>query len=102
MTKLKLSCQRGARVPLKRLQYLTNFKQSIGFTMTKSMQHCFVFVSMANITLARRDTFLDQPRSRIRKHTLASFRNAQLHLTTLFCDSVIRKAEVEISQYKRD
>ena len=34
------------------LQYLINFKQSINFAMTKTMQYTldFVFVSLANIT----------------------------------------------------
>ena len=57
------------------------------------MQHLpdFVFVSMANATLARRDAYLDHLRSGIKQDT---FKLAALwHLATLFMDSVLKKAE---------
>ena len=59
------------------------------------MQHLsnFVFISMAYITLARRDSYLDHLRSGIKLDTLNSLRNTPLHMATLFPDSALKKAE---------
>ena len=47
---------------------------------------------MANIILARRDSYLDQGRSGINQDTLAALRTASLQLATQFLDNVLKKA----------
>ena len=59
----------------------------------------FVFVSMANLTLIRRDYYLSHVRSGIKPDTLAALRTAPLQLTTLFPDSVLKRAEEDISNF---
>ena len=60
--------------------------------MTKTMQHLanFVFISMVNFTLARRDAYIDQLRSGIKQDTLNALRTASLNMSTLFPDSVLK------------
>ena len=80
------------------LSYLMNFNQSISFAMAKMMQHLsdFVCVSMANISLATRDAYMDHLRSGIKQETLAALMNTPMRLANLFLHSVIRKAEDKI------
>ena len=59
----------------------------------------FVFVNMANITLARCDSYLDHMKPEIKHDSLAALSTAPIHLGTLFPDSVIQKAEEEIASY---
>ena len=68
------------------LQYLMNFNHSINFAMAKTMHRLsdFMFVTMANITLARRNTYLDHMKSCIKHGTLTSLRNAPLRQAILF------------------
>ena len=75
------------------LHYLMNFNQSIGFAIAKTVQHLsdFVFVSMAKITLAKKDSYLDHLKSGIKQDTFSSLRNAPLHLATLFPGSVLKR-----------
>ena len=73
------------------------------------MEHLtdFVFVNMANVTLLRRDSYLDDLKAGIKADTLAALRTAPppppppLHLPTLFPDIVIKEAEEDISNYDK-
>ena len=66
------------------------------------MEHLsdFVFISMGNITLARRDEYLSHLSTGIKPDTLNALRTAPLHINTLFPDSVIRKAEEGIAYFE--
>ena len=79
------------------LQYLIEFNQSISLAMAKTVQHLsdFVFISMANITLARRDSYLHL-RSGIKNDTLPDLRTGPAYLDTLFPDNVLEKGEDDI------
>ena len=70
------------------LQYLMDFNESISLAMAKTMQQLshFLFISMANITLARRDSYLYHLRYGIKQDTLDALRTAPLHMATLFLD----------------
>ena len=64
------------------------------------MEHLseFVFVTMGNLTLERRDAYLSHLRTGIKPDTLTALRSAPLHISTLFPDSVIKRAEEDIAQ----
>ena len=66
------------------------------------MEHLsdFTFVSMANITLCRRDSYLAHVKSCLKQDTLAALRQAPLDLPTLFPDSVLKKAEDDIGRFE--
>ena len=70
--------------------------------MAKAMEHFsdFVFVSMANFTLVRRDLYLAHVKSGLKQDTLAALCQAPRDLPTLFPDSVLRKAEEDISKFE--
>ena len=70
--------------------------------MAKTMEHLsdFVFVSMANLTLARRDSYLSQVKSWIKPDTLAALRTAPLQLAMLFPDYVLKQAEKDIVSFE--
>ena len=84
------------------LQYLMSFNSSITQAAAKSMEHLseFVFISMGNLTLPRRDAYLSHLRTGIKPDTLTALRSAPLHISTLFPDSAIRKAEEDITQFE--
>ena len=67
------------------LQYLMDFNARISQAMAKMMEHlsAFVFISMANLTLTRRDAYLSHLKSGIKPDTLAAFRTAPLQQATL-------------------
>ena len=81
------------------MQVLLHFNSSICQAMAKSMEHLtdFVFVTMANTTLLRRDLYLAYLKAGIKADTMAALRTAPLHLSTLFPDSVLKQAEEDIS-----
>ena len=81
------------------LQYLMNFNASITKAAAKTMEHLteFVFISMGNPILARRDAYLNHLKSGIKPDTVAALRTAPMHISTLFPDSIIKKAEEEIA-----
>ena len=54
---------------------------------------------MGNLTLARRDAYLNHVKNGIKPDTLAALRTASLHLSMLFPDAVIKRAEEEIAHY---
>ena len=82
------------------LNYLMDFNSSITQTAAKSMEHLskFVFITMGNLTLIRRDAYLSHLRTGIKPDTLTALRSAPLHISTLFPDSVIKRAEEDIAQ----
>ena len=84
------------------LQYLMDFNAIISQAIAKTMEHLsdFIFVSMANLTLARRDSHLLHLKSGIRPDPLSALRTAPLQLATLFLDSVIKRAEQDIASYE--
>ena len=87
---------------MEELQYLMNFNSSICQAAAKTMEHLteFVFISMGNLTLAHRDTYLSHIKSGVKPDTLASLPAAPLHIATLFPDSIIKKAEEEIAHFE--
>ena len=84
------------------LQYLLDFNASISQAAAKSMEHLseFVFITMGNLTLVRRDAYLSHLRTGIKQDTLTALRTAPLHISTLFPDTTIKWAEEEIAQFE--
>ena len=84
------------------LDFLVTFNRSITQAMARTMQDLSdgVFVNVANLTLARRDSYLDFIRSGIKQDTLMSLRSAPLHMSALFPDHIITKAEEEIRHFE--
>ena len=84
------------------LKYLMDFNSSITQAAAKTMEHLseFVFISMGNLTLTRRDAYLTHVKSGIKPDTVAALRAAPLHIPTLFPDAVIKRAEEDISHYE--
>ena len=72
------------------LTYLMDFNSSITQAAAKSMEHLseFIFITMGNLTLVRRDAYLSHLRTGIKPD----------HISTLFPDSVIKWAEEDIAQ----
>ena len=83
------------------LQFLMTFNSSITQAAAKAMEHLpdFIFITMGNSTLARRDAYLSHLKNGIKPDTFAALRTAPLQIGTLFPDSVIKKAEEEISHF---
>ena len=80
------------------LDYLVTFNWSISRAMARTMQDLSegVFISMANFTLARRDSYLEYLHAGVKQDTLTALRTAPVHLHSLFPDQLITKAEEEI------
>ena len=83
------------------LQFLMEFKSSITQAAAKAMEHLidFVFITMGNLTLVRHDAYLNHVKNGIKPDTLAALRTPPLHISTLFPDAVIKRAEEEIAYY---
>ena len=83
------------------LQFLMEFNSSITQAAAKAMEHLteFVFFTMGNLTLARRDAYLNHLKNGIKPDTFAALQTGPLHITTLFPESAIKRAEEEISHY---
>ena len=81
------------------LECLVTFNRSISPAMQCTMQDLSegVFISMANLILARRDSFLEFIRGGVKPDTLTALRTAPVHLHSLFPDNLLVKAEDEIS-----
>ena len=81
------------------LEYLVTFNRSISQAMQRTMQDLSegVFISMANLTLARRDSYLEFIRGGVKPDTLSALRTSPVHLLS-FPDSLLVKAEDEISR----
>ena len=84
------------------LQFLLNFNSSITQSMAKTLEHLtdFVFVTVANTTLARQDSYLSHLKMGIKPDTLAALRTGPLHISTLFPDSVLKQAEQDIANFE--
>ena len=82
------------------LEYLVTFNRSISQAMQRTMQDLSegVFISMANLTLARRDSYLEFIRGGVKPDTLSALRTSPVHQLSLFPDSLLVKAEEEISR----
>ena len=70
--------------------------------MAKTMEHLsdFVFMTVANSTLARRDAYLSHLKAGIKPDTLASLRTAPLQMATLFPDEALKQAEQDIANFE--
>ena len=84
------------------LDFLVTFNRSITQAMARTMQDLSdgVFINVAHLTLARRDSYLDFVRAGIKQDTLMSLRSAPLHMSALFPDHIISKAEEEIRHFE--
>ena len=85
------------------LQFLQEFNSSVCQAMAKSMEHLteFVFVNMANATLLRRDSYLAYLKAGVKANNLHALRTAPLQLDTLFPDSVVKRAEEDITVFDK-
>ena len=83
------------------LQFLMNFNSSITQAAAKAIEHLtdFVFITMGNSTLAQRDAYLSHLKNGIKSDAFAALRTTPLQIGTLFPDSIIKRAEEEISHY---
>ena len=83
------------------LHFLMGLNASITHNMAKTMEHLsdFIFMTVANTTLARRDAYLSPLRPGIKLDTLAAFWTAPLQMATLFPDDVLRLAEQHIANF---
>ena len=60
-----------------------------------------VFISMANSTLACRDSYLEYLHAGVKQDMLTALRTAPIHLQSLFPDQLLIKAEEEVSRSER-
>ena len=83
---------------------LTAFNQNVSFCMGKAMQHLadILFVQMGNITLLRRDAYLDHLKQGIKPDTWCALRNSPLNSSGLFPDDMVRRAEEEIAKAEQE
>ena len=84
------------------LDYLVTFNCSITQAMARTMQDLSdgVFINVANLTLARSDSYLEYIKAGIKEDMLMSLRTAPLHMSALFPDHIIAKAEEEIRHHE--
>ena len=84
------------------LQYLMNFNSSITQAAAKTMEHLgeFVFISMGNLTLACRDAYLTHMETGVKPDIMTALQTAPVHISTLFPDSIIKRAEEEIAHFE--
>ena len=57
-----------------------------------------VFISVANFTLAHRDSYLEYLHARVKQDMLAALRTAPIHIHSLFPDQLLTKAEEEVAR----
>ena len=84
------------------LQFLMDFNSSITQSMAKTLEHLtdFVFITVANTTLARRDSYLSHLKMGIKPDTFAALRTGPLHIPTLFPDAALKQAEQDIANFE--
>ena len=84
------------------LQYLIDFNASITQAVAKTIEHLtdIVFVSMGNLTLARRDCYLTHVKTGIKLDTLLTLRITPLQMFTLFPENILKWAEDDIANYE--
>ena len=85
-----------------KLDYLITFNRSITQAMAHTMQDLSdgVFINVANLTLAHRESYLEYVKAGIKRDMLASLRTAPLHMSVLFLDHIIAKSEEEIPHHE--
>ena len=81
------------------LEYLVTFNRSISQAMQRTMQDHSegLFICMANLTLVCMDNNLEFIRGGVKPDTLTALHIFPVHLHSLFPDSLLVKAEEEIS-----
>ena len=84
------------------LEYVMNFNSSITQCMAETMEHLseFVFINVANMTLARRDAYLAHVKAGITQNTLSALRQTPIHLDKLFTNQTLKRAEEDIAQFE--
>ena len=88
-------CYRRATVSHElQLQYNTVYGQGYGTLVS------LCIVSMANVTLVWRDSYMAHVISGLKQDTLAALCQASLDLPTLLPDSALKKAEEDISKFE--
>ena len=77
-----------------------HFNRSISKAMARTMQDLSegLFISVANFTLARRDSYLDCLHAGVKQDTLTALRTVPVHLQSLFPDQLLIKAEEEVAR----
>ena len=85
-----------------KLAYLT-FNQSITQAIAVSMQDLLevMFINIANVTFLRCDSYLDLLKPKVKFGAVATLRSSPLHMTSLFPENLIAKAEEEISHHNK-
>ena len=78
------------------------FHQNVSVAMGTALQHLAdsIFVNMANLTLLRRDSYLEHIKQGIKPDTLNQLRTPPLFSCGLFPDAVIRTAEQDIAHFE--
>ena len=79
------------------LDYLVTFNRNITCIMQDLLEG--IYINIDNLTLARRDSYMDYLGASIKQDTLTGLRNAPLHMHSLFSHQLLGKAE-EISQHE--
>ena len=76
------------------LQFLLDFNSGITQAMAKTFEHLtdFVFVTVANSTLTRRDAYLSHLKAGIKQDTLAALPTGPLNMATLFPEEALKQA----------
>ena len=82
------------------LEYLLTLNRSISQAVARTMQDLSegVFISDANFTLARHDSYLEYLHAGVKQDTLTALRTAPIHLQSLFPDRLLIKAEGEVTR----
>ena len=78
------------------------FHQNVSVAKGTALQHLAnsIFVNMANLTLLRRDSYLEHVKPGIKPDTLNQLRTAPLFTYGLFPDAVIHTAEQDIAHFE--
>ena len=79
------------------LLYLMDFNASITQVAAKTREH----VSMGNLTLARRDAYLNHLKTGIKLDTLVVLRTTPLQIPTLFPDIVMKQAKEKNAHFEK-
>ena len=82
------------------LEYLVTFNRSISQARASTMQDLSegIFISMANFTLARRESYSEYLHAGDKQDTLTALLTSPIHLQSLFPDQLLIKAEKEVSR----
>ena len=86
----------GCQTTTDELQYLIDAEHQFSNGQDYATHVRTFFISIVNVTLVRRDSYLDHLRSNIKQDTFNVLRTAPLHLATLFQDSVLKTEEHSI------